>query len=755
MQWKMDIAVGKISITGGVYFALCPTAIMAGGYLNVSYELGPLSAWLNAYANFLIEWKPFYFNVGIGITVGVSFGTTIAGVSITLKAELGAKLNLEGPPTHGSIEINWYVISFTIPIGSGEARKDNQLTWGAFEQSFLPKGSAQQPAPKNVMLKTTADASPQQEIVKWNADSGLQSTNADSAVWMVNPVPFSVSVQSAIPVSLLKVSNSQFEESGMAVGVRPMGFINNLDAPFTISIVDNAGNEVDLSARGIAMTAITNGAPSALWSKDMLDKKQAPDAKTMLIEGALFGLTINANRYVIEGNIPAFNIGNLEYDNNAIKLLPYALVPNYPAAPRYPDQNRSYTIIKQSIMNSGVITKRNAVFEALRASGINAPENPDLSVMAFAAEMILQDLPVIARLGVYQNGGKPVKGTPRAAVRGIKKASISQKEIKQPVLQSILKRYSTRAVLKSNNNIKTLNDIPLYTRNVRAKWSEKTANLSSQNENETPSPDFITVHDGGIAMWETDVNSIATVNNEGSLPVLVFSFNKYGEITSMKFFESGSTYTLPAFTAQVVVQGYGQDVDHTAGWQKDTLLSKINPVWALTDRALIRTQNSQRILIPGTKKQTGLIDTGDLLKNNKVMGVNGLEPGWIQSLFPASSKYIAVMTESIMEGDDDLLVTIAAGEIPLKTGLSQPVKSFVENGKTTFVYAVPEAKATDSFYGVIAKPGNENLNIIGMYGLSETKEISGQIWENLSLNYGAIDLEASHNKSSAIQVTAK
>ncbi len=753
MQWKMDIAVGKISITGGAYFALCPTAIMAGGYLNVSYELGPLNAWLNAYANFLIEWKPFYFNVGIGITVGVSFGTTIAGVSVTLKAELGAKLNLEGPPTHGSIEINWYVISFTIPIGSGEAREDNQLTWGAFEQNFLPKASPQQSASKNLMLEKIADTA--QEIVKWNADSGLQSTNADSTVWMVNPVPFSVSVQSAIPASVLKVSNSQFEESGMAVGVRPMGFIDNLEAPFTISIVDGAGDDVNLSLRGIAMTAITNGAPSALWSKEMLDKKQAPDAKTMLIEGALFGLTISADRYVISGKIPAFKIGNLEYDNNAIKLLPYALVPNYPAAERYKDQDRSYTIIKQSIMNSNVIAKRNAVFEALRVSGINAPDNPDLSVMAFAAEMILQDLPIIARLGIYQNGGKAVKGTPRAAVKGIKKATISKKEVRQPVLQGILKRYGTRAVLKSNKNINSLSDMPLYSGKVRAKWSDKTADLSSQNEKGIVSPDFITVHDGGIAMWETDVNSIATVNNQGSLPVLVFSFNKYGEITSMKYFESGSTYTLPAFTAQVVVQGYGQDVDNTAGWQKDTLLSKINSVWSLTDRALIRTQNSQRVLIPGTKKQIGLLDTGHLLKNNKVMGVSGLEPGWIQSLFPVSSKFIAVMTESIMEGDDDLLVTVAAGEIPLKSGLSKPVESYIKNGKTTFVYAVPEAKLTDSYYGVIAKPGNDNLNIIGMYGLSDKKEISGDIWENLSLNYGAIDLEANNNKSSAIQVTAK
>lgn len=751
MQWKMDIAVGKISISGGVYFALCPTAIMAGGYLNVSYELGPLSAWLNAYANFLIEWKPFYFNVGIGITVGVSFGTTIAGVSITLKAELGAKLNLEGPPTHGSIEVNWYVISFTIPIGSGKSPIDNQLTWALFEQSFLPKSG--QSVSKNLMLKDTSGGS--QEIVKWNADSGLQSTNKDSAVWMVNPVPFSVSVQSAIPANLVTVSNSGFEQNGKAVGVRPMGYITNLEAPLSISIVDGAGNEVDLSARGITMTAITNGAPSALWSKEMLDKKQAPDAATMLIDGALFGVTITADHYVIAGNIPAFNIDNLKYDNNAIRLLPYALVPNYPAAPLYPDQNRSYTIIKESIMNSDVIVKRNAVFNALRASSIAAPDSPDLSVMAFAAEMILQDLPVIARLGIYQNGGQSVKGTPRTAVRGVKKAASLKKEVRQPLLQGILKRYTTRAVMKGSEDISSLSAMPLYSTKVRAKWSDKTVDPVSVDQKETASVDFITIHDGGIALWETDVNTVVTVKNDGNLPVLIFTFNKYGEITSMKYFESGVIYTLPAFTAQVVVQGYGENVDNIAGWQKNTLLSKINPIWALTDRALIRVQNSQRILIPGTNRQMGLIDTGDLLENNKVHGVNGLEPGWIQSLFPISCKFIAVMTESIMEGDDDVLVTVASGEIPLKTGLNTPLKSYIQNGKTIFVYAVPEAKSTDTYYGVIAKPDNSNLNITGMYGLTNMEEISGEIWNGLSLNYGAIDLEADSNKSSAIQVTAK
>src|SRR5690606_32004062 len=151
---------------------------------------------------------------------------------------------------------------------------------------------------------------------------------------------------------------------------------------------------------------------------------------------------------------------------------------------------------------------------------------------------------------------------------------------------------------------------------------EKAVKLSKSN---VPAPDFITIHDGGIAIWKTDVNGITTIKNDGNLPVLVFSFNEFGEITAMKYFEKDVEYILPPLTAQVAIQGYGDDVNTTVGWQKNTLLSKINPVWTLTDRALIRVQNSQRITVPGTGKQIGLIDAGYLLKNNLVQGINGLE----------------------------------------------------------------------------------------------------------------------------------
>ena len=144
IQWNIDVGVGKLSITGGAYFALVPTAIMAGGYLKVVFEAGPIKAWLNAYADFLIQWHPFYFNIGIGVTIGVSFGTTIAGVSVTLKFEVGADLLLQGPPVNGYAKVKVVVVSFTIPIGDKETKTKNTLIdeWGDFATSFLPSDKA-------------------------------------------------------------------------------------------------------------------------------------------------------------------------------------------------------------------------------------------------------------------------------------------------------------------------------------------------------------------------------------------------------------------------------------------------------------------------------------------------------------------------------------------------------------------------------------------------------------------------------------
>lgn len=70
VDWKMD---SHLQLTGGLYFSLTPAAIMAGGGLSLTYQLGNLKAWVNAQADFLVQWSPVYYDIQIGVRVGASY----------------------------------------------------------------------------------------------------------------------------------------------------------------------------------------------------------------------------------------------------------------------------------------------------------------------------------------------------------------------------------------------------------------------------------------------------------------------------------------------------------------------------------------------------------------------------------------------------------------------------------------------------------------------------------------------------------
>jgi hypothetical protein len=710
MQWKMEISVGKISINGGAYFALCPTAVMAGGYLNVTFEMGPLKAWLDAYANFLIEWKPFYFNVGIGITVGASFGTVIAGVSVTLKAELGAKLNLEGPPTHGSVEVDWYVISFTIPIGSGKnATDDNNLNWKGFAEAFLP---ADAPPPttdargKKVLTQTLV-----QQVVKWKPETGL--LNSTDSLWTIQPYPFSFSVQSAIPASTVTVSKSGVDLKGVPTGVRPMGYTADLNSPLTLAVIDGKGADVDLAARNIVMTANDNGAPAALWSKQSLNREQAPDPATMLIPGAIFGLVFGGNQYVFNGDIVPFAISNLAFTEGASKLLPFKNVAKYPPADRYPakDQTTAYHVIMNSVMDPTVIVNRNLIFQALAASAIDAPLSPGLSVMASSADNILQALPVIARIGIYQNNGIAAVGAKLASAKPQGITKVPDLRIAPPKLQGILRRYRTGGKGRAGQP------------DVKCQWmeTERVANkrAMARNIRALGARDNADLNDGAMVLWKLDDRSTTAIFLEGEVPVHVSCFDRYGELLVYRYCPFSIQFDLPHGAAQVAIQANLNQAGAVSGWRRDSILLKINPVWAMSDNGLVRVQNSQRIHCRGGRNRVGLIDTEDMLENNNILGGSDIpQQGWLQSVFTTHCRYIGVLVDGAHVDHGAISFSVETNRVPLKENLSQPLDIRRQDNGTLFLFGCPARGDGDEYYGVLVVPADKNVRVRAMYGFS-------------------------------------
>ncbi|KAK6338566.1 hypothetical protein TWF730_002629 [Orbilia blumenaviensis] len=114
-NWKFDSA---INIIGESYFAITPKAVMGGGRLHVSLDLGPLQAWFDAWADFLINYKPFHFMAEGGISVGVRFELDLWFVTITIEVDISATLYLEGPPVAGTVHVDFWVFGFDIDFGN-------------------------------------------------------------------------------------------------------------------------------------------------------------------------------------------------------------------------------------------------------------------------------------------------------------------------------------------------------------------------------------------------------------------------------------------------------------------------------------------------------------------------------------------------------------------------------------------------------------------------------------------------------------
>ena len=146
-NWGLPIGA---TIKGQSYFALTNTCIMAGARLDLTWGASCAYVWFTAYADFLISWDPFYYNIDIGISVGASLSITICFfgcVTIGISISIGATLTIEGPPLHGTATLDLDVCSLTVSFGPDANPQPPYITdWGTFATKYLyggdPNGSA-------------------------------------------------------------------------------------------------------------------------------------------------------------------------------------------------------------------------------------------------------------------------------------------------------------------------------------------------------------------------------------------------------------------------------------------------------------------------------------------------------------------------------------------------------------------------------------------------------------------------------------
>ncbi len=380
----------KLEVTGGLYFALTPSCIMAGGSLSANYKKDNLKAEFDAWVNFLAEWKPFHYEFDVGIGVDVSYKADAGFLgSHTFSTSLDADLELYGPPFGGEAEISWTVISFTISFGA-DATDPRPVTWEEFRQEFLP-----------------ADQGAESGICHARPTQGLLRTVEDpeqGTWWILDPHNLLIETSSLIPASKLTF-NSEDIPLGTGVttslGVRPMK--EKLTATHALTLVPKEEEKEEEEESYFDFTPILRDVPAALWADDF-EKLKQPSAE--VVPECFVGTEMRVRRpdadefHVVP---PASSALAMELADLLVnsETSDYEWQGPPPTGPLFP-QKDAVEQIACTIESPQVDPKRQGILEALVAQRLDVVTDVDLSVfvkLAAEGEVFRQE-PVLVGLGV-------------------------------------------------------------------------------------------------------------------------------------------------------------------------------------------------------------------------------------------------------------------------------------------------------------------------------------------------------------------
>jgi len=397
-QLGLNWAVSKyVVIKGGAYFALTPSCAMAGGDLEVLFQDGNLKAWFTAAANFLMAWKPFYFSADISVSIGVSYKIKSGFVNKTIKAELGASLEMWGPPTGGKAHVHLKIISFTIHFGSTDspAQKD-ALNWNSFSKLLPEHESICKIQVHSGLVKKLKNLTQVESISKASA-SDNDKPEANDDMWVVRADNFTFSTETAIPSSTLHYGSDKttpIQDVGK-VNIRPMNK-KSVESKHILKIYkDNDSTLIDIS--DWELKPVTRGIPEALWGKPLIDAKgdfvqnpQIPESNT--VPDSQIGIRVSAPLPEL-----GYSAGEIPMEKLAFEdITPNGKLPLSPATSpdsRYQASYKDDTIdLIKEIKNRK--RNRDSIFDVICLATSCAVANGTLERLADSAGDIFADTPL-------------------------------------------------------------------------------------------------------------------------------------------------------------------------------------------------------------------------------------------------------------------------------------------------------------------------------------------------------------------------
>lgn len=244
-----------INITGEVYFALTPGMLMAGGRLSMTYTMGNFKAYFIAQADFLIGWKPFHYDIHVGVVIGASYHVKMWFVSFHITMEVGADLHIWGPDFTGTARISLWIFSFDINFGASASQEAETVDWNGFCTAFLPKGNRA----KTGMLQ--ADDSTAPLTISLGEGLNGQVLIAGREVKSVNAGKLELTVDSVMPIQAAKANGEDVTISPSAVCVHPMGKAGeSFSSSVEIKVLDESSGYAAFEG-----AEILKNIPTAMW----------------------------------------------------------------------------------------------------------------------------------------------------------------------------------------------------------------------------------------------------------------------------------------------------------------------------------------------------------------------------------------------------------------------------------------------------------------------------------------------------------
>ena len=417
-NWKVS---DQVSITGGAYFALTPSAIMAGGSLDVQFHSGPIHAWFTAHADFLVQWKPFSYLVTMGVSIGASITVKAIFVKKTIKVEVGATLKMWGPPMGGIARVHLWIASFSVSFGAGQDETAMYVAWDDFTP-LLPQNNANShPAERELAAMpegAVVPAAPFENVVTLRITGGQVPVSDGEGTWLVRPSSFTFDVETAWPLTNLSLdgpngatniapptlaSNDSSapvgaREDGYFVGVRPMG-INTSTSSLTLSMVYNDQTTTEDLDKDWDWTIASKSVPEALWGAPIA-QGGTPKAEAKTLPGRMMGLSgvgpskipMTGPPAMLQASLAAAPINSFATDNDLLPL-PQTAKGDSPTP-----ASASLGTIANTINDAATVASRTALFNALGAAGVNASTNGDMSAFVDAVPNSFLGEPMLGKV---------------------------------------------------------------------------------------------------------------------------------------------------------------------------------------------------------------------------------------------------------------------------------------------------------------------------------------------------------------------